>query len=245
MEDRSLLVSDLDGTLLGDDAATERFRAWYRGRRDAFILAYASGRFYQSVVDSIRSTALPQPLAIIGGVGTQIHWFPSGDVAEAWRARFDSTWDAGGVASALDAFSELERQPDEFQSPHKVSYYLRAHGPDCIAAIRSELAKRGIAADVIYSSSRDLDIVPRGVNKGTAAGFLARALGVPSDRVIVSGDSGNDASMFVCGFRGVIPANAHAELRALAGTSHYLASASFADGVLEGIDHWRKVAGSE
>jgi hydroxymethylpyrimidine pyrophosphatase-like HAD family hydrolase len=81
-------------------------------------------------------------------------------------------------------------------------------------------------------------VLPRGANKGSAARFLAYALRVAQQRVIVCGDSGNDAAMFGLGWRGVIVSNALPELKALGGESIYHASGSFAAGVLEGVRHW-------
>jgi sucrose-6F-phosphate phosphohydrolase len=244
MDNRAALVSDLDGTLLGDEAALERFAAWFSTVRGRVRLAYASGRFYDSVVDSIRTSALPAPDVVIGGVGTDMRAFPSGDIL--WTPDHDHAqtrcdgmhWDPDRVVHVLSSFSDLRPQPPEFQSRHKISYFLDKAGYDRIDAIRQSLRTASIAADMIYSSGRDLDVVPQGVNKGTTTAILARQWGIDANHVMVSGDSGNDMTLFRQGFRGIVVANAHAELRALRGESAYQSSAAFAEGVLEGVHYW-------
>ena len=76
---RRLLVSDLDGTLLGDDAALERFARWYDSRREEVGLVYASGRFYDDIAGLVRTTPLPRPAFVVGGVGSEIHDVDTGE----------------------------------------------------------------------------------------------------------------------------------------------------------------------
>lgn len=237
MERRSLLVSDLDGTLIGDAASLEKFAAWYDVQQGHFILAYSSGRFFDSVVDSIESTPLPEPDVVIGGVGTDIRNYRTRERFSAWTEQFES-WDPLPVRRILASVDELELQPEEFQSRFKISYYAHDLTEKLLGELRQKLTSAGFSADLIYSSRRDLDIVPAGIDKGSAARFLANHWRLPADRVFVCGDSGNDRGMFLHGFRGVVVANAHADLKQLTSNSVYHAQQAFAAGVLEGIEHW-------
>ncbi|RME39055.1 MAG: hypothetical protein D6788_06230, partial [Planctomycetota bacterium] len=232
------LVSDLDGTLLGDDAALATFAAWYERQRSWLGLVYASGRFFDSVCDSIRQTDLPDPLAVIGGVGTEVRRYPSGEEMEEARVPISPAWSAARIERVLADVPGLEKQPDEFQSPFKVSFFLYDASPAELRAVRRRLDELPASVDMIYSSQRDLDVVPAGVNKGGAARRLAQAWKIPPTAVMTAGDSGNDRSLLDGRFRGIVVANAHEELKALRGPGIYQAKQPFAAGVLEGIRYW-------
>jgi sucrose-6F-phosphate phosphohydrolase len=235
---RTLLISDVDNTLLGDDRALARFRAWYERRRSRVRLVYSSGRFYESVAESVRTTELPAPFAIVGGVGTQFRIYPSGRPVFAWQERICERWDADRVRDVLAEFGRLTPQAAEHQSERKVSYFLHAAAPEELKMIRRALRAESIAADLIYSSRRDLDVVPAGLNKGSAARFAADFLGYRGKEVVVCGDSANDLAMFENGFPGVVVGNAHPELLALDSRLVYQSPYDYAAGVLDGIKHW-------
>ena len=228
-----LLVTDLDGTLLGDDASLQAFRQHREAIPTRMQLVYASGRLVVDVRALIAERELCAPDAIIGGVGTQIE-FSEGMVVD-WCRPTTASWDASRIRSLLH---DLPLQPDRFQTDHKVSFYLRDASDGILTALQRLLSSAGIEADLIYSSLRDLDVLPRGINKGTAAKFLAEHWGIKSSRVIVCGDSGNDLSLFQNPFRGVVVANCLPELRQLSGGNIYFATEKYAAGVLQGIDHW-------
>ena len=238
MESDFVLISDLDGTLLGDDAALDRFAAWRHAGCVAMRLVYNSGRFFDSVVDAIEQTALPEPDAIIGGVGTQIRSYPAGkDLVNGWPRDF-VRWERDVIAAELRRYPQLEPQPDEFQAEFKLSYYAHDLDPEYLDGVARKLAEVEQEVEIVYSSSRDLDFLPAGINKGTAAAQLAGSWGFEAWQVLVSGDTGNDKAMFAQGFRGIVVANAHEELRRILGPTIYHARAGFAAGVQEGIQFW-------
>ena len=150
MESRSLLVSDVDGTLLGDDAALERFADWYLGQRDWLALAYASGRFCDSIRQSVWDTSLPEPDAIIGGVGTEICIGRSDESLESWQRTFRG-WSHQLVGQALSTFSGLELQPARFQSRYKVSYYATDLSRHSLAALQKKLDQRSLGVKIILA----------------------------------------------------------------------------------------------
>jgi hydroxymethylpyrimidine pyrophosphatase-like HAD family hydrolase len=77
---------------------------------------------------------------------------------------------------------------------------------------------------------------------------LVEHAGLDADRVIVAGDTGNDATMFEEFDRGIVVANAKPELAQFAETLGsgrvYCAEQPFAAGVEEGLVHYGVLNGS-
>lgn len=240
MERPCLLISDVDNTLLGEEEATQHFARWLEERRQSdrpVGLALNSGRFCASLLDSVETTPLPCPDAIIGGVGTQIHFPPDWNAISQWPLP-----NPGWVPNAIRAevISELGviSQEQEWQSDYKLSFYAHDLAPDRLATLRENLNSAGRAVEVVYSSQRDLDVLPAGVDKGTAAAFLAKLWEISPERVFVAGDSGNDLTMFQQGFRGIVVGNAHPELKRINSADIYHCKKPYAEGVIEGLEHW-------
>lgn len=245
MSTQTLLVSDVDFTLLGDDDYLAEFADWYQANKSHFRLVLTSGRFPNSIIESVETTRLPEPDVVVGGVGSEICFFPSRNVVPGWPVCQLKHWDGGRVRSILAEFKRLEPQDDEFQSDFKVSYFLHDADPAELDQILSSLLEHSIRAELVYSSQRDLDVLPLGCNKGSAAEYVAHYLGFERSDVIVCGDSANDFAMFGYGFAGIVVGNAHPELKALDDPSVYQSTHKYAKGVLDGIDYWLKKRAAE
>jgi sucrose-6F-phosphate phosphohydrolase len=236
--EHKLLVCDLDNTLLGDDRSLARFAAWFHRYRSRLRLVYASSRFFRSAAQTVRHSRLPKPSVIVGGMGTEVRFYRSGRPIFPWEERLFACWDVDRVREVLARCDGLRPQPAEFQSDWKLSYCLRDASPDDLELIRAALRNASVEAELVYSSQRDLDVLPAGIDKGSAAKFLAEYFSYPAHDVIVCGDSGNDVAMFQHGFRGVVVANAQPELAAWQGPTVYHSGQKFAAGVLDGLYHW-------
>ncbi len=238
-----MLVSDLDGTLLGDEEALQQFAEWWSENRQFVRLVYNSGRLINSVLAKIETTGLPQPNAVIGGVGTQIRMFgvaapfPQGSDLTDWPQPL-GRWSPEEIREVVLKFQGIELQPEDQQTEFKISFFGEDLTPRTLREIRQSLQQSGFRVELVYSSQRDLDVLPASVNKGTATEFLASHLDLPPERVVVAGDTGNDLAMFDRQFRGIVVANAADELKSLDTTRVYHAQRPFAGGVLEGMRYW-------
>ncbi|MBX3029713.1 MAG: HAD-IIB family hydrolase [Chloroflexi bacterium] len=231
-----VLISDLDGTLLGDPAALGRFAAVMASWPGRPRLVYATGRTARSVWYEVDHGGLPPPDAIITDVGTAI----AGSDREPWPEwpTVRATWDVTMVRAALLDLPALALQPEVAQTPWKVSYH--APGMDRAALLRAArtLRRAGIRGRLIYSSCRDLDVLPRGVGKGPAARYVLARWGIEPGDAVTAGDTGNDRDLLRTGGVGIVVGNAHPELAALrsrAGNRIIRVTSGHADGVLEGL----------
>jgi sucrose-6F-phosphate phosphohydrolase len=234
-----LLVCDLDGTLLGDDVALGRFSAWIAARRSEVALAYSSGRLHWSILEAMELYPLPRPDIVVGGVGTEVRFGSEGDPCPHWESRFCG-WDASRVRNALRRCCGLRLQVGNVHSPYKVSYVRDDLTSAELEEIEATLRAAGLDVRLIYSTSRDLDVVPAAAGKGSAASYLAQRLGLTMSRVIACGDSGNDVCMLKQAGLGIVVGNAFSELAELSGPNIYRSRHYYADGVLDGLEHWSR-----
>jgi hydroxymethylpyrimidine pyrophosphatase-like HAD family hydrolase len=154
MERVKLLVSDLDGTLVGDADALSRFMDWYRRTDSNIQLVYSSGLFLHSIRGSIKRLNLPQPVAIVGGVGTGIYDYKVGQKISGWPPNLFG-WSSQIVRSVCSSYRELEVQPEEYISPYKISYYGVGLDDDFLAGMTRQLANAGVQVSIVYGSARE------------------------------------------------------------------------------------------
>lgn len=236
-----LLATDLDGTFIGDARAMNQL--WADLEDAGVLVAFSTGRhlpsieaFYAEHQTSRRADAC------VCMVGTEI-WTQRDSQYEldgSWSEHIAHSWDKEAVDEVLRDISAATMQPAEWQSPFKCSYYLEHDREAALRQIDDQLAARGLEAKVVYSAGRFLDLLPHRSGKGGAVTWLAAALAVDPTDVITAGDTGNDLDMMRAelGFRAIAVGNATPELSEVREPHIYHATAHYAAGIREGLEHY-------
>lgn len=241
---RFLLVTDLDNTLVGDDPATLALNQILGSFDEAFCLVYATGRSYASARQLQSEKQLLEPNFWVTGVGTEIY---AGDQLDLqWAEKLSQNWDRDAIVSVTRAFPELLPQPESEQNPWKLSFLLYSdHAHQILCDLQETLTAAGLAAQIVFSSNVDVDILPRQGDKGLAMTYLRQGLRIAPEKTLVCGDSGNDISLFQHSTLGVIVQNARSELlewyQQSGRSHHYLAKSGYAAGILEALRHFQLI----
>ncbi|MCC4296127.1 HAD-IIB family hydrolase [Aurantimonas coralicida] len=241
-----LLVCDIDNTLTGSDACIQAFTRWH-ARETALDFAVATGRSLHSALSILEQQTAPNPKIIISSVGTEIYFLEPNGVTyrrdRDWSRRIATGWQRRRIAAALADYPGIAPQAPLEQRAFKLSY-LAEGDRSIVAGIRAHLQRRGLAAAVIHSHGRYLDILPVTASKGAAITYLRQRLSLPDEAVFAAGDSGNDIEMLRSVPQSIIVANYSDSLASRSDLSHsYVARHSHARGIIEGVTHFRSRAG--
>jgi hydroxymethylpyrimidine pyrophosphatase-like HAD family hydrolase len=236
-----LVAVDLNGTLLGNPEATSRFAAaWHRldGARRPHLV-YACGRSVAEMQDVVNAQKLPQPTAMIGGLGTSLAVAGHQGQAREFNARFVS-WKPALIDELFAGMTGLVREAASFLHPYPSRWHWRHAAPGELARLRSRLAEAGIEAAVLCANRHSLEIIPAGTSKGLALRHLCALLAVPLEAVVVAGDTLHDASMMLLPqVKRIVVENSLPELEAeLVGLEKFLAPLGLADGVVDGLRYF-------
>jgi sucrose-6F-phosphate phosphohydrolase len=204
------------------------------------LLCYSTGRFKDEVYDIVDQRILPKPDYLICAVGTRLY---KGHVQEeilSFRKNLEKGWNLEKVEQIMAGFDGILHQPEKYQNNHKSSWYLLQDDPILVEKVKSAFRDNGMNVTIIYSSGRDLDILPAQAGKGKALKWMCSKLSIPLKKVIVAGNTGNDTSMFLInGVKGIVVSNAEPELhQAVNKDSVFRATRSIADGVIEGLRYF-------
>ncbi|MBD3895759.1 HAD family hydrolase [Halomonas sp. ML-15] len=233
-----LIVSDLDGTLLGadhdlhpDTIATLRALA-----AQGHHLAFASGRHYRDML-AFRER-LGVPVHLISTNGAYLH-APDDQLLHARHLAAEHAREL--IAQARPAGVRLNLYQDDewlIDAPAPELLALHAHtgfgyrvvdpalldgqgvgkvlyigDPEHLAELEAGIVGRlGKQLHVTYSMANSLEIMAGGVNKGRALTALLERLQIAPEACLAFGDNLNDSEMLAVAGEAHVMANAHPEL---------------------------------
>lgn len=241
-----LFVTDLDNTLVGDDASLEKLNQQLTQHRQEFgtKIVYATGRSLYLYEQLAEEKSLLSPDILIASVGTEIYSEPGKNTYDSeWGNILSHGWNREQIASIANDYQDLVLQPESEQNDFKISFYLEDQAVEkVLPKLKSELSDRGLDVKFIYSASQDLDLLPQKGDKGLALQYLRQKLGLDADRTAVCGDSGNDIALLAGEEKGIIVGNAKPELyqwyQNNQTDSRYFAKAGYAAGIIEGLEYF-------
>jgi sucrose-6F-phosphate phosphohydrolase len=231
----NFLATDLDGTLVGNDQACHELFDYLKNNCANLGLAYITGRHYESAGRLIEQKKLPAPDFLVSDVGTVIHFYKSGRIDELWRQKMNTGWQPDRIREVSIGISGIIEQnlPDDC----RISFTTET--ADSAARLERVLKSEQIPHKFVFSSNRDIDILPAGGGKGEALRYIVSSFVNPSARILAAGDSGNDSEMLTAGYPSVIVANAQSELVELsANINIFRATREYAAGILEAWRHF-------
>lgn len=234
---RRILACDIDGTLTGCARSARRFGLWHGARSPQILFAVATGRSVSQARGVLEAWSLPLPDLFITSVGSEIWRWSGGNrlhLCRDYAQHLDRDWDRDAIMARISAqaLAGPDWQPGHEQRRWKLSLFGTAAQA---ARIRQDLARAGLAAHVIPSHGRFIDILPAAAGKAAALAFEAARHGLTLTQCIAAGDSGNDADMLAASGASILPANAYAELAHLRGGGIYLSPYPHAGGVMDGL----------
>lgn len=234
-EQRWLLCTDLDGTVLGDETGESAFRLWAEGVRDKVALAYVTGRSIESVRELIETGRIPQADYASTAVGTEV-WDlrdPQNRLGRHYRELADPRWPAERYRE-LGHSEATPLQGPSGQGPFKASFFWNGEAP----ALEDFYRRLDPLHDhhVQVTHSQFLDVLPHCFSKGQALRFLCAASGIDRKHCVAAGDMEHDLDMLLAAGQAILPGNALGNLKAaLQDSAAFFADSREALGLLEGL----------
>jgi len=239
MQYQLVLATDLDGTFLeGDDQTKKVFYSKLSILREQVLLIYTTGRSVETVKNFCRHGYLPFPHFVLGDHGTHIVEGTGFSSVKDLQDPIVSTWNNGNQALRDLLRQEQGIQLQPIDPPYRVAYYYDLH------RLESQTLKKITQAgfDFILSCDRYLDILPKGVNKGSSLLNLLQYLKINHDNVITSGDSLNDLPLFQTGLKGIAVGNSEPKLTEIVKQldNVYHSQLPGLLGIIDGLQHYKK-----
>lgn len=234
------LITDIDNTLLGgSDESLEQLRKLLQDNKGNIGFGVATGRVLKSALDILKANKIMTPDIIISGVGSEITYGESLYHDKGWENHISKNWNRDRIMSELENVDYLTKQPENAQTPFKISYNM-VPGKDHLPRLHHLLTQKRFRYTLIYSHEKYLDILPYRASKGKAIRYLSYKWEIALKNLLICGDSGNDEEMLKGEPAGIVVGNYSSELEPLRNMRNiYFAQNNASGGIIEGINHYK------
>ena len=230
-----LLATDLDGTFLaGKSVYKQQLYRLMREREDV-ALVFVTGRGLETVIPLLNDPILPNPHYIICDVGATIVNGLTLEPIQPLQSSIEEKW-----PGHLEIYNKLKNvkglQWQEVPQMRRCSFYF-----DTDTDLEQvNYISKSLDCDVLMSAEKYIDILPRGVNKGSSLMQLIKLLQISHQDILVAGDTLNDLSLYNTGYKGVVVGSAEKKLiEATKDMSQvYHAGKTGCGGILESIEYF-------
>ena len=231
-----LLVTDVDDTLTGDDAAMAELLERLETTSARVGFGIATGRTLDEALALMTRLGVRVPDVLITAAGTELHYGTHLLPDRSWERQIRYRWDRDEVAAAVGEIPGLAPVP-ESATEYRLRYRLDLKKAPSLREIRRRLRQEGLRVTTILDHEIYLDVVPIRASPGFAIRFFCFKWNLEPQRLLVAGDSGNDWDMLSGDTLGVVVSNHTPELERLRGRPRvHFAKSAHARGILEGID---------
>ncbi len=217
------IVTDIDGTILNDKGtiSSKNINAINKIRRKGIKLFFASGRMPISIKNFIRSfTSEEYPIISFNGGMIEVdkniifnstlnHKEIIKIVEESLKRNYYiQAYNKNELIVPLDykesrdysihAGIDFMVKTDflDFIRNIELNKCLIIDDNKVITSIKKEYEKKYLQTEFVISDNKYLDILPKGINKGTAADTLCHYFGLKTSNMVAIGDNDNDIPMF-------------------------------------------------
>jgi sucrose-phosphate synthase len=234
-----IIISDIDNTLVGDAKGLKSFINLLQKSYKNIGFGIATGRHIKSAFEILKNNDIPTPDIFITAVGSEIHYGNHLIEDRTWKNHLNYFWQPQKILEVMSELPGVTLQEETEQRQYKISYNIDPKNAPKKRVIMRHLRKNKLRVKLIHSHEKYLDLLPIRASKGLAVRYLAIKWGLPPERILVAGDSGNDEEMLTGDVLGVVVGNFSPELKRLYGKPRiYFAENQYAKGIIEGINYY-------
>lgn len=220
-EVRAVVCCDLDETYIPFSPENRQFGGvgpleaflCAEGEKRGILLGWITGTNLSSALRKAEGYISRSPNFLCCSLGTEFYWIKGGKLvpSSSWRKRIEqSGYRRENVDEMVRIIRknsiQLEKQPDDYQGPYKISFYYRIRQErvrdfEYIGSLARQFQVRALftkcnpaAGDP--SDCYDVEFIPSCCGKDEAVTFLMSEIGISQEAIFAFGDSANDFPMF-------------------------------------------------